>query len=114
MYQMLTVIGGLAIMALSLVALIRNLATGGMLGNPLRFLASGALLVAHYPLVQWIEGLVQNELNRAHRIDPGMISAHWSAVIMVVCAQFILLPTAKEIYTGFLYRRLGMMPGSRE
>lgn len=31
-----------------------------------------------------------------------------------VCAQFILLPTAKEIYTGFLYRRLGMMPGSRE
>jgi hypothetical protein len=111
MLMLFSVAAGLIIMALALTAMIRNMTSGGLLGNPARFLASGALLVAHFPLVDWVAGLVQGELDRSAKIDPGLLSAHWSAVIMVCAAQLIILPTAREVYAGFLYRRFGALPG---
>lgn len=110
--MMLTVAAGFTLMALAFAAMVRNLTSGGLLGNPARFFASGALLVAHFPLVDWITELVQTEFDRSIRIDPGMLSAHWSAVIMVCSAQLIILPTAREVYTGFLFRRFGALPGN--
>lgn len=111
MLMMLTVVAGLTLMALAFAAIVRNMTSGGLLGTPVRFFASGALLVAHFPLVDWIAGLVQTELDRSTRIDPGLISAHWSAVIMVCAVQLIILPTAREVYAGFLFRRFGALPG---
>jgi hypothetical protein len=111
MLMLLTVVAGLAIMGLAAGAIVRNLTSGGMLGTPVRFLASGALLVAHFPMVDWVTRLVQAELDRSNRIDPELLSAHWSAVIMVCAGQLIILPTAREVYAGFLFRRFGTLPG---
>lgn len=109
----LTVVTGLTMMAVSAAAMIRNMTSGGLLGNPVRFFASGALLVAHFPLVDWVTGLVQHELDRTIiPVDPDLISAHWAAIVMVVCGQLIILPTAGEIYTGFMFRRFGTLPGA--
>lgn len=59
----------------------------------------------------WVQGLVQHELDRATRIDPDLLSAHWAAVIMMFCAQLIILPTAGELYAGFIHRRFSAFPG---
>ena len=56
--MILTVVAGLILMALAITSMVRNLNTGGLLGNPVRFLTSGALLIAHVPLVDWVQGLV--------------------------------------------------------
>jgi hypothetical protein len=112
MLMIAAVAAGFILMALAITFMVRNLKTGGLLGNPVRFLTSGALMVAHFPLVNWAQGLVQHELDRAATIDPDLLSAHWAAVIMVGAAQLIILPTSAELYAGFAYRRFGILPGS--
>lgn len=112
MLMILTVVAGLILMALAITSMVRNLNTGGLLGNPVRFLTSGALLIAHFPLVNWVEGLVQHELDLSATFDPGLLSAHWAAVVMVCAVQLIILPTSAELYAGFAYRRFGILPGS--
>lgn len=110
--MILSVVAGLLLMAIAVSSMVRNLNTGGLLGNPVRFLTSGALLAAHFPLVTWVQELVQHELDRAARFDPELLSAHWAAVVMVCAAQLIILPTSAELYAGFAYRRFGILPGS--
>jgi hypothetical protein len=106
MYPLLTALAGGAIALLSAWSLIRAIGDGGIFINQLRFLISGLLLAFHYPLVSLISSALGPYLTSFEAIDVAEGVPFWSAVILLVTAQLIILPTGRELYATYLADRL--------
>lgn len=106
MYPVLTAVVGACIALLSLWSLVRAFGDGGIFVNQLRFLISGLLLAFHFPLVSLISFLLQPYLAGVQQFDEMEGIAFWSAIVLLVTAQLIVLPTGRELYGTYLADRL--------
>lgn len=112
MYPLITALAGGVIVLLSGWSLVRAISDGGLFVNQLRFLVSGLLLAFHYPLVSLISGLLGPHLTVFEAIDVPEGAPFWSAVILLVAAQLIILPTGRELYATYLADRFSRRAAS--
>jgi hypothetical protein len=112
MYPLITALAGGTIVLLSVWSLVRAIADGGIFVNQLRFLVSGLLLAFHYPLVSLISGLMGPHLTVFEAVDLPEGAPFWSAVVLLVAAQLIVLPTGRELYATYLADRLSRRTAS--
>lgn len=112
---------GAVIIILALTALTRNINSGGQVLNPLRFLGCGLLLVAHFPLISWLQDQAARWIGISEVAGTAML-LEWAPVIAVTAMYLIVLPTARELYSAHLLDRYargqgllpGILPGSRD
>lgn len=105
LYPVLTVIVGSVIILASVLSLLRAFRAGGIFLNQIRFILSGVLLVLHYPLTSLLDGYLLPLLDKAD-IDNAATVSHWTALVVIVAAQLIILPTKRDLYGVYLADRL--------
>lgn len=109
MYPLLTAIGGLIMASLSLWRVVRQIMAGDFfLMIPIRFMLSGILLAAHYPLTSHLSQVIHPHLTGlSEGLDTGMLST-WLAIAGLICAQLIVIPTSRDLYVSGMAGVLGM------
>lgn len=105
MYPLLTASVGSVIVLLSAWSLVRAFGAGGIFVNQLRFLASGLLLAFHFPLVSLASVFLAPYLTGFDMVNLSEGAPFWAAVILLVTAQLIVLPTGRELYLTYLADR---------
>lgn len=106
LYPILTVAVGALMVFLSVTSAVRQIKDGGIVINQLRFLLSGLLLIAHFPLTHLIEKPLLELMNKAQVLEGNPAGAYWCAVFLLVTVQMIILPTAKELYASYFLERI--------
>lgn len=104
-YLILTLVVGLAMAGLSLASAILVARQGGIFINQIRFLISGLVLAAHFPLTHWIGSMLEPHM-AGNLIPEAEQLSHWTAVVILVTVQLIILPTRRDLYVGFFADRL--------
>ncbi|GAA1772291.1 hypothetical protein GCM10009712_20400 [Pseudarthrobacter sulfonivorans] len=105
-YPILTVVVGIIVVTVSGVSLFRCVRDGGIFINQIRFLASGVVLMAHFPLTHWLDGLILPWLEKIGAIDGNAAASYWIAVALIVTVQMIVLPTGRELYATYMADRI--------
>lgn len=105
-YLLLTLIVGTLMVVLSVASAVLTAKQGGIFINQLRFLVSGLLLAAHFPLTHWIAGKLGRYMDPEGSIAEMPQISFWTAVAILVAVQLIILPTRRELYLGFFADRL--------
>jgi hypothetical protein len=106
LYPVLTVVVGSVVVIISAISLFFCARAGGIFVNQARFLASGILLILHFPLSQFLEGLILPWLEKIGTVDGNSTAAYWAAVALIVTVQLIILPTSRELYATHMADRL--------
>lgn len=104
-YLILTLAVGLLMAGLSLASAILVARQGGIFINQLRFLISGLVLAAHFPLTHWIGSMLEPYM-AVELVPEAEQLSYWTAVAILVTAQLVILPTRRELYMGFFADRL--------
>jgi hypothetical protein len=105
-YPIITVVVGLIMVLISAISLYRCVRDGGIFINQIRFIASGVLLIAHFPLTHFLDGLILPWLEKIGAIDGNASASYWIAVVLIVTVQMIVLPTGRELYATYMADRL--------
>lgn len=106
LYPILTVSVGAIMVWLSVVAIMRLARDGGLIINPIRFLVSGLLLIAHFPLTHLLEKPLAEFFDRTVELETNDSAAYWCAVFILVTVQLVVLPTARELYASYFLERI--------
>jgi uncharacterized protein YceK len=106
LYPVLTVVVGSIMAILAAVSLVLCARAGGIFINQARFLASGVLLILHFPLTHLLDGLILPWLEKIGTIDGNVTASYWIAVALIVTLQLIILPTGRELYATYMADRL--------
>lgn len=106
MYPILTIVVGSIMVILSGISLFRCVRDGGIFVNQARFLASGVLLIGHFPLTHFLDGLILPWLEKFGAIEGNEPASYWISVGLLVTIQLIILPTGRELYGAYMADRL--------
>lgn len=99
MYLILTMAAGFIFVGFGLFNFIRALISRDSLISqitPVRFVISGALLIAHQPLTTMITTKAETFFSE-HEIEIGAELIFWLAVIVLVSVQCIVLPSWRSL-----------------
>lgn len=110
LYPVLTVVVGSIVVIISAISLIVCARAGGIFINQIRFLASGILLILHFPLTHFLDGLILPWLEKIGAIDGNAAASYWIAVALIVAVQLIVLPTGRELYATYVADRMTRRP----
>ncbi|GAA4034902.1 hypothetical protein GCM10023063_18940 [Arthrobacter methylotrophus] len=105
-YPVLTVVVGSIVAIISAISLFICARAGGIFLNQARFLACGILLILHFPLTNFLDGLILSWLEKLGTIDGSSTASYWAATAVVVAVQLIILPTSRELYATYMADRL--------
>lgn len=106
LYPVLTVVLGSIVVISSAISLFLCVRAGGIFINQVRFLASGILLILHFPLTHFLDGLILPWLEKIGDVDGNSTASYWAAVALIVTVQLIILPTRRELYATYMADRL--------
>lgn len=106
LYPVLTVIVGSIVAIISAISLVVCARAGGIFVNQARFLACGILLVLHFPLTDFLNGLILPWLEKIGAVEGNSTASYWAAVALIVTVQLIILPTSRELYATYVADRL--------
>ncbi|ACL42016.1 hypothetical protein Achl_4065 (plasmid) [Pseudarthrobacter chlorophenolicus A6] len=112
LYPILTIACGSIMVILSGLSLFRCLRDGGIFINQARFLASGILLILHFPLTRFLDGLILPWLEKVGAVEGNVPAAYWISVVLIVAVQLIILPTGRELYGAYMADRLARRAGA--
>jgi hypothetical protein len=112
LYPFLTIAVGSIMVILSGLSLFRCLRDGGIFINQARFLASGILLILHFPLTRLLDALILPWLEKIGAIDGNVPPSYWISVGLLVTVQLIILPTGRELYGAYMADRLARRAGT--
>lgn len=105
-YPVLTVIVGSIVVLISGISLFRCLRDGGIFVNQVRFLVSGMLLVFHFPLTRFLDGLILPWLEKVGAVEGNDIASYWISMALIVAIQMIIVPTGRELYVTYMADRI--------
>ncbi len=106
LYLVLTVVVGSIVVIVSGISLFFCARAGGIFVNQARFLASGILLLLHFPLTHFLDGLILPWLKKIGTVDGNTTVSYWAAMALIVTVQLIILPTSRELYATYMADRL--------
>lgn len=112
LYPILTIIVGSIMVILAGFSLFRCVRDGGIFINQARFLASGILLILHFPLTRLLDGLILPWLEKIGAVEGNVQASYWISVALIVAVQLIILPTGRELYGAYLADRLSRRAAS--
>jgi hypothetical protein len=106
LYPVLTVVVGSIVAIISAISLVVCARAGGIFVNQARFLACGILLALHFPLTDFLNGLILPWLEKIGAVEGNSTASYWAAVALIVTVQLIILPTSRELYATYVADRL--------
>lgn len=112
LYPILTIAVGSIMVIISGLSLFRCLRDGGIFINQVRFLASGTLLILHFPLTRFLDGQILPWLEKIGAIEGNAPASYWISVGLIVTVQLIILPTGRELYGAYMADRLTRRAGA--
>ncbi|MGX1161017.1 hypothetical protein FBY31_0619 [Arthrobacter sp. SLBN-100] len=110
-YPIVTVVVGASMVVLSGISLFRCIRDGGIFINQLRFLASGVLLILHFPLTHLLDGIILPWLEKIGAVEGNVQASYWISAALIVAVQLIILPTGRELYASYMADRITRRPG---
>ncbi|MET4144252.1 hypothetical protein [Arthrobacter sp. UYCo732] len=111
-YPILTVLVGSIVVIIAGISLYRCVRDGGIFINQVRFLASGVLLIAHFPLTHFLDGLILPWLEKIGAIEGNVSASYWISLALIVTVQLIILPTGRELYATYMADRVTRRVGA--
>lgn len=111
LYPVLTVVVGSIVAIVSAISLVVCARAGGIFINQARFLASGILLILHFPLTNFLDGLILPWLQKIGAVEGNSTASYWAAVALIVAVQLIILPTRRELYATYMADRVTRRAG---
>lgn len=112
LYPLLTVAAGLLMTVISVFSLRRCIIEGGMFVNQIRFLVSGLLLMAFFPLQDLSTGFLLNYIEPLNAGEDAFTLAYWLSIALHVTVQVIIQPTQRELYSTYMADQLARTTGS--
>ncbi len=112
LYPALTVIVGSIVATLSIVSLVGSARAGGIFINQARFLLSGLLLILHFPLTSLLDSLILPWYEKIGAVEGNASASYWTAMVLLVTIQLIVLPTRHEMYASYVADRITRRTGA--
>ncbi|MGN7200376.1 hypothetical protein [Arthrobacter sp. SAFR-044] len=93
----MTVVVGSIVAAISTISLVTCARADGIFISQARSLACGVLLILHFPLTHFLDGLMLPWLEKVGSVDGDTTASYWATLVLIVAVQLIILPTRREL-----------------